>query len=85
VEEFKRLYRIGGIGDVAVKRALIKALNDFLDPIRERRAIYDAQPELVREIMMEGTRKTRETGKETLRLVRHAMKIDYFPGTDLEV
>jgi tryptophanyl-tRNA synthetase len=85
VEEFKRLYRIGGIGDVAVKRALIKALNDFLDPIRERRAVYDAQPELVREIMMEGTRKTRETGKETLRLVRHAMKIDYFPGTDLEV
>ena len=54
VEEMKRLYRIGGIGDVAVKRALAKALNDFLDPIRERRAHYEQQPDLVRDIAMEG-------------------------------
>lgn len=85
VEEFKRLYRIGGIGDVAVKRALIKALNDFLDPIRERRAVYEQKPELVREIVMEGTRKARRRGEETMRAVRQAMKIDYFAGTDLEV
>ncbi|MEO8285832.1 MAG: tryptophan--tRNA ligase [Chloroflexota bacterium] len=85
VEEMKRLYRIGGIGDVAVKRALVKALNDFLDPIREQRAKYEDKPELVREILMEGTRKARHAGENTLRLVREAMKIDYFPGTDLEV
>jgi tryptophanyl-tRNA synthetase len=83
VEEMKRLYRIGGIGDVAVKESLTKALNDFLDPIRERRAQYDAQPDLINDILMEGTRKTREVGDETMRMVRHAMKIDYFPGTDL--
>src|SRR5205814_7781077 len=59
VEEMKRLYRIGGIGDVAVKRALAKALNDFLDPIRERRAHYEQQPDLARDVVMEGTRKTR--------------------------
>lgn len=85
IEEFKRLYRIGGIGDVAVKRALVKALNDFLDPIRERRSIFEQKPEMVREIVMEGTRRARERGEETMRLVRHAMKIDYFPNTDLEV
>jgi tryptophanyl-tRNA synthetase len=84
VEEMKRLYRIGGIGDVAVKRSLLKALNTFLDPIRERRAQYDAQPEMIREIIMEGTRKVRKVGDETMRMVREAMKIDYFPGTDLE-
>ncbi|HKP54624.1 MAG TPA: tryptophan--tRNA ligase [Chloroflexia bacterium] len=84
VEEMKRLYRIGGIGDVAVKRALIKALNAFLDPIRERRAEYEGKPEMIREIIMEGTRKVRKVGDETMSLVRHAMKIDYFPGTDLE-
>src|SRR3954467_1271483 len=44
VEEMKRLYRIGGIGDVAVKRALVKALNDFLDPIREERAAAAQHP-----------------------------------------
>ncbi len=84
VEEMKRLYRIGGIGDVAVKRSLIKALNTFLDPIRERRAEYEGKPEMIREIIMEGTRKVRKVGDETMSLVRYAMKIDYFPGTDLE-
>ncbi len=85
VEEMKRLYRIGGIGDVAVKRALVKALNDFLEPIRQERAKYEDKPDIVNEIMMEGTRKARRKGEETLRMVREAMKIDYFPGTDLGV
>jgi tryptophanyl-tRNA synthetase len=84
VEEMKRLYRIGGIGDVAVKAALTKALNDFLDPIRERRSEYEAKPDYVRDIVMEGTRKTRKIADETMHKVRAAMKIDYFPGTDLE-
>jgi tryptophanyl-tRNA synthetase len=85
VEEMKRLYRIGGIGDVAVKRALVKALNDFLEPIRQERAKYEDKPDMVRDILMEGTRKARRKGEETLRMVREAMKIDYFPGTDLGV
>lgn len=84
VEEMKRLYRIGGIGDVAVKRSLEKVLNDFIGPIRERRAEYEAKPEEVREILMEGTRKARRVGEDTMRMVRHAMKVDYFPHTDLE-
>jgi tryptophanyl-tRNA synthetase len=84
IEEMKRLYRIGGIGDVAVKRALAKALNDFLDPIRERRAHFETQSDMVREIVMDGTRQARKVGEETIRKVRHAMKIDYFPGTDIE-
>jgi tryptophanyl-tRNA synthetase len=85
VEEMERLYRIGGIGDVAVKRSLVKALNEFLDPIRERRTPYEQNPEQVREIIMEGTRKARNVGAETMQAVRQAMKIDYFPGTDLEI
>jgi len=83
VEEMKRLYRAGGIGDVAVKRSLVTALNDFLDPIRERRAPYESKPEYLREVMMEGTRKARQAGEETMRRVRQAMKIDYFAETDL--
>src|SRR5205814_4810127 len=60
VEELKRLYRIGGIGDVAVKRSLVKALNLFLDPIREQRAQFEQKPDMVREIVMEGTRRARK-------------------------
>ena len=83
IEEMKRLYRIGGVGDVAVKRSLVKALNDFLDPIRERRAGYEAKPEVAREVLMEGTRKALVTADETMRIVREAMKIEYFPGPRL--
>lgn len=83
VEEMKRLYRIGGIGDVAVKRSLVKALNNFLDPIRERRAELEARPDYVRDVLLDGTRKTRQVGDETVSMVRRAMKIDYFPGTGM--
>ncbi|HEY0070867.1 MAG TPA: tryptophan--tRNA ligase [Chloroflexia bacterium] len=83
VEEMKRLYRIGGIGDVAVKRSLVKALNDFLDPIRERRAELEARPDYVRDVLLDGTRKTREVADDTISMVRRAMKIDYFPGTGM--
>ena len=82
-EPFLGLF-LGGIGDVAVKAALYKALNEFLEPIRERRAQYEAQPDYVRDVVMEGTRKTRKVADETMRKVREAMKIDYFPGSDLE-
>jgi tryptophanyl-tRNA synthetase len=83
VEEMKRLYRIGGIGDVAVKRSLVKALNEFLDPIRERRSELEARPDYVRDVLLDGTRKTREVADETISMVRRAMKIDYFPGTGM--
>lgn len=84
VEELKRLYRAGGIGDVAVKRTLAKALNEFLEPIRERRAEYEARPDYVRDVLIDGTRETRIVADRTMHAVREAMKIDYFPGTDLE-
>ena len=83
VEEMKRLYRIGGIGDVAVKRSLVKALNDFLDPIRERRADLESHPDYVTDVLLDGTRRTRQVADETISLVRRAMKIDYFPGSGM--
>ena len=38
VEELKERYRKGTVGDVEVKQKLFKALNEFLEPIRARRA-----------------------------------------------
>ena len=40
VDDFKARYREGNIGDVEVKLALAEAINNFLDPIREKRAHY---------------------------------------------
>jgi tryptophanyl-tRNA synthetase len=77
VEDLKRRYRRGRVGDVEVKRKLIAALNTFLDPIRERRAQYEARPGYVEEILQEGTRKASAIAADTLAEAREAMGLNY--------
>lgn len=78
VDEYKKRYTIGSVGDVEVKKYLAKILNDFLDPIRKKRTEYKHQPELVEKILKEGTAKAREEAAKTLKEVKKAMKLDYF-------
>ena len=73
VEDLKERYRRGQVGDVEVKRKLARAVNVFLDPIRERRARYEARPKLIDEILYHGTRRMQRESDETMRLVRDAM------------
>jgi tryptophanyl-tRNA synthetase len=77
VDDLKERYRKGTVGDVEVKEKLFKALNVFLEPIRERREQFGSKPERVREIIVEGTRKGRAVAQETMAEVRSAMKISY--------
>jgi len=77
VADLKRRYKQGRVGDVEVKKLLIVALNEFLEPIRERRARYEAKPGLTEEIVDEGSRRTRTEAQETLRLAREAMGLTY--------
>ncbi|TAK31810.1 MAG: tryptophan--tRNA ligase [Chloroflexota bacterium] len=79
VEDLKRRYRLGQVGDVEVKRKLARALNAFLEPIRERRRELDQQPELVEDVLFHGTLRVRQEAQATLELVRAAMGLDYFP------
>jgi tryptophanyl-tRNA synthetase len=77
VEDLKERYRRGTVGDVEVKEILVKVLTGFLDPIRARRAEFAAKPQLVREIIIEGTRQGRALAQQTMEEVRAAMKIKY--------
>ncbi|MBI2972375.1 MAG: tryptophan--tRNA ligase, partial [Armatimonadetes bacterium] len=77
VEELKRRYRIGKVGDVEVKRKLADALNAFLDPIRARRALSELAHD-VDDILLEGSKRARSLADETLDMVRTAMKMNYF-------
>jgi len=77
VAELKERYRAGTVGDVEVKERLFKALNAFLEPLRERRQHYAARRGEVREIILEGTRKGRMVAQQTIAEVRAAMSIDY--------
>ncbi len=78
VEDLKERYRQGRVGDVEVKKKLARAINNFLDPIRERRARFAQQPGLIEEILHEGNRKMRHVAAETMELVREAMGLTYF-------
>ncbi len=73
VADLKERYRTGRVGDVEVKRKLAIALNNFLEPIRERRAHYAARPKQVDEILAAGATKVRPISQETLNLARDAM------------
>lgn len=73
VEELKKRYREGGIGDVDVKQQLISAINRFLDPIRESRKQFEADKGLIEQILYEGTLKMIEISNETVKEMRSAM------------
>jgi tryptophanyl-tRNA synthetase len=77
VADLKRRYRAGKVGDVEVKRKLVAALNDFLEPMRERRAGYAARPGYLDEILVEGTRRTQALAAETWRMVRNQMGMSF--------
>ena len=57
--------RTGARGCVACKRELANNIIEFLRPIREKRAYYEAHPEEVDRILKEGTERARKTAKET--------------------
>ncbi|SCL39660.1 tryptophanyl-tRNA synthetase [Micromonospora pallida] len=73
VDELKKRYRAGRVGDVEVKERLAAALNRFLDPMRERRARFAAERGLVDQLIAEGTERTRQEVRQTLAEVRRAM------------
>lgn len=78
VEDLKERYRTGRVGDVEVKKRLVTVIEQFLGPIRERRARFERDPKLVDEIIRSGSERARSEAERTLHDVRHAMKLDYF-------
>ena len=70
--------KAGKRGCVACKKQLAKNINNTLEPIREKRAYYEAHPEEVDKVLIEGTEKARKIAKETMKKVRRAMMLDYF-------
>jgi tryptophanyl-tRNA synthetase len=73
VEDLKARYREGRVGDVDVKEKLTIAINNFLDPFRERRAQIEGESGLAEQVIYEGTLKTTEIADETLLAMKKAM------------
>jgi len=78
LEALEEHYRRGGLGDVTVKRFLVKVLNDVLEPIRQRRHEFEKDIASVYRILEEGTAKAREAAAKIAFRARRAMGINYF-------
>jgi tryptophanyl-tRNA synthetase len=68
----------GSRGCVACKKELASNISEYLKPIREKRKYYEEHPEIVNQILEEGTFKARLKAKETLKKVKKNMQINYF-------
>jgi tryptophanyl-tRNA synthetase len=77
VQDLKDRYVAGKVGDVEVKQKLTKALNTFLDPIRERRAYFEAHPNIVREALAAGSAHGKKVAEQTMAEVRDGLKLNY--------
>ncbi len=77
VQDLKDRYVAGKVGDVEVKQKLARALNEFMDPIRERRAYYQERPDLVKEALAAGSAHARRVAQQTMTEVRDAMRLNY--------
>lgn len=69
--------RSAGIGCLECKQPIIDAVQTELKPIRERALEYEANPDLVRNIVEEGCEVAREVAADTLDDVRRAMGLGY--------
>ncbi len=69
--------RSAGIGCLDCKGPVIEAVQAELAPIHERAQEFIAQPQLVRNIITEGTEEARDAARETLKEVRAAIGLNY--------
>ncbi len=83
LDELKDHYRRGGLGDMKCKKFLNTILNNFLEPMRQRRHEFEQDIPEIYNILKKGTEQARETAAQTMDEVRRAMQINYFDDTEL--
>ncbi|MFB5763153.1 tryptophan--tRNA ligase [Paenibacillus medicaginis] len=76
--DIHKLCSKGAIGCTDCKRLATQAVNELLEPLRERRGTFAGRMKHIDEILVEGTRKARAAARETMLEVREAMGINYF-------
>ncbi len=71
VEDLKSRYRTGRVGDVEVKEKLSAALNDYLGPIREKRAALT--DDRVHDVIVDGSARARAVARMTMAKVKELL------------
>ena len=69
--------RSAGIGCLDCKAPIMEAVRKELEPIHQRAQEFEADHELVRNIINEGSERARDVAKQTINEVRQVMGLDY--------
>ncbi len=75
VRQIEEDCRAASIGCVECKKLMAENLNQALAPIREKRRKLEADPETVRNIMSEGTKRAKSIARQTMEEVRDRVRI----------
>ena len=78
VENLKKRYGEGRVGDVEVKKRLADVINKFLNPIRFRRNNFAKQEGLAEKTIKAGSQKTRIEVQKTLAEVKKVLNIPQY-------
>jgi len=79
VTELERRYATGdNIGDGHIKMEVADAINELLEPMRERRAKYEGDDDLIIDILKNGTARANELAEQTLRMAKEAARLRFF-------
>lgn len=70
--------RTAGIGCLDCKAPVIESVLNELKPMQQRAAEFEAEPELVKRIVKEGSEKARAVAQETMQEVRQVMSLKSF-------
>jgi tryptophanyl-tRNA synthetase len=65
------------IGCIECKKPIVDGINSELEPIQEEIAKYKSNPNLIQEIIFEGSERARSVARATMEEVRDAMGITY--------
>ena len=83
LQELKDHYTRGGLGDGTCKKFLFNILNNRLEPMRQRRKLYEQDIPGVYDILRKGTEEARKVASQTIEEIRQAMRINYFNDKEL--
>jgi tryptophanyl-tRNA synthetase len=78
LNQLKEHYQKGGLGDSFLKKRLEILINEFLNPIREKRFEFEKDKDYIWNIINEGTKKAKKIAKENIKKIYEIIKMDYF-------
>lgn len=77
LEELKNHYRKGGLGDVKIKLFLNNIMQEFLEPMRNRRKEYEKNIDEIYQMLFKNSAEACEVAEQTVQKMKEAMGIDY--------